>query len=279
MCVIVYKPAGVKLSIPQLHKMWDRNPHGMGFVGRIKKGEKWTHKKGVMERDEAIQILSEYIGKESDLLFHFRILSRGKLSPEMTHPFEWSNTKEKRFIFHNGTVTILSGGCDSDSSILSQILTPVQTDRAYKILLNLAKKDYGRFATFVHPKDEEPEIKVFDGKESVWKEGVWYSNVIHETFVAKVEKPKHSQGGHTLALPAPKSVHCNIRVKTEDDENLEKIVDFYVKKCKLSDNERNRSFITEAYSLNMMCPRFLDDIAQEIDKETSEDPINSYFES
>lgn len=278
MCVIVYKPAGVKLSFPELHKMWDRNPHGMGFVGRTKVGEKWVSKKGVMERDEAIEILGDYIGKESDLLFHFRILSRGKLSPEMTHPFEWSNTKEKRLIFHNGTVTLLSGGCESDSSILSQILTPIATDRAYNILINLAKKDYGRFATFVQPKDQEPSIKVFDGKESVWKGGIWYSNVIHETFVPKVEKPVHNQNKQ-LALPAPKAASYYPKIKTQDEENIAKIVAFYLAKNKLANNERNIDFIKQTYSLSFMCPKFLDDIVVEIESESSEDPINNYFKS
>lgn len=257
--------------------MWARNPHGMGFVGRVSKDDKWVHKKGIMDQKEAVEALKDYIKKEGEVIFHFRILSRGKLSPEMTHPFEWSNTKEKRYIFHNGTVNILSGGCDSDSSVLSQILVPVASSKAYKILENLAKKDFGRFVTFIQPKEGgDPIIKVFDGKESVWKDGIWYSNLVHETFVPKTTTPFvptcSIPQNEQLLLPPPKP-----KVVTRDDENIEKIINFYLAKDNLSDNVRNRTFIAETYSLNLMNPLFIESIVYDIENTESKDPINDFF--
>lgn len=272
MCVIVFKPKGASLTQAQLHKMWDRNGHGMGFLGKKNQDSEWGHQKGVMDREEAIGILSDYIGPESILVFHFRIKSTGSVCAELTHPFEWSNKKETRYLFHNGTVGILNACGNSDSHTLSEILQSVETKQAYNILTHLSSKEWGRFATVVFSENGEEEIKVFDAKESVWKDGVWFSNVVHETF-GQVDHKKKGVQEQTplLSLPAPK------RVVTEDDKNIERIVDFYLEKLKLANVPRNRMFISDTYSLNIMCPTFVAEVVASINEGKDSDPINSFF--
>jgi hypothetical protein len=278
MCVIVYKPVGKAISHEEIRKMWARNKDGLGFIGKKDDKSKWFFQKGIMNLDEAIEVLSDYLLEEAELVVHFRLQSRGSISREMTHPFDWGNSVEQRFLFHNGTINLLTGGtCFSDSSVLGQLIQPVDTDSAFAILGNFAKKDYGRFVAFTRRKgEEEPLIKIFDGKESLWRDGIWYSNLIHEN-VAKPAPYTPPNVQTQLSLPAPKST----TVKTQDDENIEKIVDFYIDKYNLQDTQITRDLVKSKLSINSMCFNFIERIvdAIETNPDTNSDPILEFFQS
>jgi hypothetical protein len=278
MCVIVYKPVGKTISHEEIRKMWARNKDGLGFIGKKDDKSKWFFQKGIMNLDEAIEVLSDYLLEEAELVVHFRLQSRGSISREMTHPFDWGNSVEQRFLFHNGTINLLTGGtCFSDSSVLGQLIQPVDTDSAFAILGNFAKKDYGRFVAFTRRKgEEEPLIKIFDGKESLWRDGIWYSNLVHEN-VAKPAPYTPPNVQTQLSLPAPKST----TVKTQDDENIEKIVDFYIDKYKLQDTQITRDLVKNKLSINSMCFDFIERIvdAIETNPDTNSDPILEFFQS
>lgn len=279
MCVIVYKPVGKTISHEEIRKMWTRNKDGLGFIGKKDDQSKWFFQKGIMDLEEALNVLSDYLLDEAELVVHFRLQSRGSISREMTHPFDWGNSVEQRYLFHNGTINLLTGGtCFSDSSVLGQLIQPVDTDSAYAILGNFASKEYGRFVTFVRRKgEEEPHIKIFDGKESVWRDGIWYSNLIHETFVKSTPYTHNVQT--QLSLPAPKTT----TVKTQDDENIEKIIDFYIDKYNLQNTQISRDLVKNKLSLTSMCYDFIERIVDAIETSADStdpiDPILDFFQS
>lgn len=275
MCVIVYKPKGVALDPQELHLMWRRNKDGLGFSAF--KNSNWFHKKGFMEKDEGLNCLLPFLDKDSLLVFHMRLQSRGGLSPEMTHPFCWSNSSQKRLIFHNGTVTFLSGGSCSDSSVLSSLLSPLKTDQAYDILENLAASGFGRFITIVFDKKSGAEIKVFEGKESVWRNGIWYSNLIHE----QLEKVEVKSQLHLPLTAAEKKYYSPQvpKIETNQNENIQKIIAFYLHSNNLKDTATNRKYIEQTYSLNLMRHEFIEKIANSIEEGTNKDPIKTFFQS
>lgn len=277
MCVINYCPIGATISEETLKKMWDRNSDGAGFVGRLNVDSDWVFQKGLMTYDEAKTAILPFLTEEAEIVLHFRIKSKGDISAELTHPFEWSrNNKEMRLLFHNGTVRIFTGsdGC-SDSSALSKLLTPISTKCAHKILEGFVTATYGRFVTFVQKHGEEAKITILEDKESEWKDGVWYSNLKH------LEEPKviiygnngnqHSRSGYN---------HVNLTpVVSLDTPEIKKIVDFYIARRKVQDTTTNRNNIIDHYSMGLYCKEFIDDICKKIDAEEEGDPIMKYFEA
>lgn len=283
MCVISRKPVGATISEETLKKMWDKNSDGGGFIGRLNANSPWVHKKGLMTYDEAKTEILPYLGEEAEIILHFRIKSKGDINKEMTHPFEWSrNSKENRLLFHNGTVRLFTGhdGC-SDSSALADLLRPVGTKSAHKILTNLVKDNHGRFVSFVQKEGKDAEIEVFEDNVSEWKDGVWYSNLKHleETKVtvfgagAYNEHSSYYRDQQNRQRQAVQTPLGNL-----NSPLVKKVVDFYIKKRSLQDTLANRNKIIEHYSISIMCEDFLTDICAKIDEGKDSDPILNYFE-
>lgn len=173
MCVIIHKPENTKLNREKFEQCWRRNAHGLGFHS-VKDGL-WYTKKGLMDMEEAWKEIEPFTDTSADSVFHFRIQSRGGVSPELTHPFECGN---ERYLFHNGTVKIfphLNG--DSDTAGLAKLITLLTDEDACSLLKVLSDKAHGRFV-FV---DSKKNKHIFGDKESVTQDGLWFSNTKHET--------------------------------------------------------------------------------------------------
>jgi len=277
MCVIGYKPSDTEISKELLTKMWERNSDGAGFIARKSNSQEWVLKKGIMTYKDLEAEVGEYLGKDAELLLHLRIKSRGNISAELTHPFEFSlPNKEKRYIFHNGTVHLFAGadGC-SDSKVLAELLTPISTRSVDKIVKNLVLDRMGKFVTFVQKEGKEAQIQIYEDAESKWEDGVWFSNLKHleeKKVIIYGQNTGYSYNPQTsYYTPTPPDSNKN-------SELIDKVVDFYIKTLKQKDSLHNRQNIIEHYSLSMMCKRFLEDLIRKIEAGKTEDPILEYFE-
>lgn len=256
MCVCVYKKEGEEFDINEFDAMWNRNGDGMGYL--VKKPDKpWELQKGIMDRAQAKNLIAEFSKKENILIFHLRLQSRGKVCAENTHPFDWSNKKEKRFLFHNGTARTLGLPGLSDSETIAKIIKLQPTPDALQTLENFKDAKLGKFLVFVD-KEGETSIQVFENEECVWRNGIWYSNLIHE---------------ETKKAPNYISV---LNKTAENREAMDKIVAFYLLKNKLKDTTENRDYLRDLYSLDIMRTCFLEQIAEDINS-GKQDPINFFF--
>lgn len=282
MCVIAMKPEGSTLTKEVLKKMWERNSDGAGFVGRINKDSEWVFKKGIMTYDEAERELEPYLNSDAKLVVHFRIKSKGDISPEMTHPFNFAkNDSEKRFLFHNGTVRLFTGvnGC-SDSSGLADMIKPVNSKSVSRILEHLVKEKFGRFVTFVQKDGKDAQINIYEDEESKWQDGIWFSNLKHEEETkVVVYNYNNSTNNHRHSSPA-NGVIVSAQFDAKRIPYVDKIVAFYLKKDNLVDNPKNRASIIEHYSISIMCEDFLRSIVEQIESPDLKvgDPILNFFE-
>lgn len=197
MCVIIVKDKTSDLPQAVIEKAWERNDHGAGFVARKNSKDDWHFKKGIMSLKDLLTEIEPYTNLGSELVLHLRIKSRGAVSPEMTHPFDFSTQAENRWVFHNGTVKLFNEPDNvSDSAFLASLLKDVSTTHAHKILDHISGT-HGRFVTVT-----EKDICIFPDHESVWKEymgskgKLWFSNTRHENFKKVMGVEVMGDGGY-----------------------------------------------------------------------------------
>lgn len=115
MCLIIIKPNNINFPKEEiLYKAFKANPDGAGLAYNT--NNKVYITKGYMTYNHFIEYYRKIISnisKDSALLIHFRKASRGKVNPELTHPFPITDNLEvlkKTFIktnyavAHNGTI-------------------------------------------------------------------------------------------------------------------------------------------------------------------------------
>lgn len=115
MCLIIIKPENIDFPNRNLlFKAFKNNPDGAG-IAYNKHDNLYIHK-GYMTFNHFIDFYDDIItklNKNSTLVLHFRKVSRGKVNPDLTHPFPISddiNILTKTFIktqyavAHNGTI-------------------------------------------------------------------------------------------------------------------------------------------------------------------------------
>jgi predicted glutamine amidotransferase len=139
MCVIVYSFTGKKEKEDNLKRMFEENPHGIGFAYKDVKNQSIIVKKGFMKLDEFLEFYKNFPdGVEHTI--HFRLASAGSVSPIFTHPFALdkiqippqTNYKATAVLFHNGNI---------DYSPLLLHILPFLTKQQRKKLLSLNFSD------------------------------------------------------------------------------------------------------------------------------------------
>jgi predicted glutamine amidotransferase len=125
MCVIVHKPANVKIEYPDLRDMWMSNPDGAG-LGYYNPAGRLIVLKGFMTLSHYWSTVREL--QDVDLVLHLRWSTHGLTNAAQTHPFVISDkihvakgrrleTKSpKAVLFHNGVLS--SYGCQKVSDTL-----------------------------------------------------------------------------------------------------------------------------------------------------------------
>ena len=181
MCVITYKPINAVLSKEDAKLMWEANSHGAGFCVWDEKSRTWIMKKGFMSFSALWQEIEPYTKEGSILVVHFRIVSRGTVCPEQTHPFEITLEEGVAYLFHNGTLDIRTTQGSSDTYELAYRLSQLglRKDQLKLILkeggLLEEMRSNSRFAVCL-PGEPEPflvgqweEIKGLKTSNSYWQ--------------------------------------------------------------------------------------------------------------
>jgi hypothetical protein len=141
--------------------MWEANSHGAGFCVWDEKSRTWIMKKGFMKFEALWNEVEPYTREGSILVVHFRIVSRGRVCPEQTHPFEIKLEEGVAYLFHNGTLEIQITQGSSDTFELAYRLSQLGLNKKQlKLLLREGGllervRAHSRFAVCL-PDEEEP---------------------------------------------------------------------------------------------------------------------------
>lgn len=139
MCIIVAKPAGVKIPLQILKNCFDSNPDGAGMAFQLPSKDVFI-RKGFMEFQDMKNSLRD-LGKRMDLtdsniIMHFRVTTHGLSDKGNCHPFPIEGLDYARklsfitstAVAHNGVITGYGGFNQiySDTQVfINKILTPL----------------------------------------------------------------------------------------------------------------------------------------------------------
>lgn len=129
MCVIVYKPKGIKLERKVIADCFIENPNGAGYTVIYEKNN-FVTRKGFMTENELDASLEENGGDFTpyDMILHFRISTSGGINPINCHPYPISH-KQSDFtvtesinqpvIYHNGVLFGIKQSWSNDIELYS----------------------------------------------------------------------------------------------------------------------------------------------------------------
>lgn len=86
MCVIAYASKGIEISEKEFRNCFINNPDGAGFMIYDPQKKKVHIRKGFMDFESFWSAVKD-LPTDKDRVFHFRIATSGKVSPECCHPF------------------------------------------------------------------------------------------------------------------------------------------------------------------------------------------------
>ena len=187
MCVIIYKPQGVKLDPQLIENAIDNNKDGWGFIRRTADSTLDVARGMIEQREEALAYLAAY--QDDELAFHARIGTAGMKDLSNTHPFPIG---PNAWLMHNGMLGIKGGeGEDhkSDTWVFSEWLEKALggdhtqlTSLAVGGLLELyARAEHSKFLIMT------PErTRIFNMNAGTFRDDCWFSN--HTAFTRSWSK-------------------------------------------------------------------------------------------
>ena len=118
MCIICVSNKGTQQpTTTQIKTMFRNNPHGAGYMV-ARNGHVEIHK-GFMDLDDFLrQLESEQFTEDDVVVYHFRISTQARVTPEMTHPFPLTSDISRCEkldllcpcgVAHNGIIHMTSG--------------------------------------------------------------------------------------------------------------------------------------------------------------------------
>ncbi len=184
-CIIIAKPAGVKLDEIVYRNCFNRNDHGAGMC--FVDDGKLVIIKGLNTIEEALEKI--FLHEDKEMLIHFRIMSKGAISDENCHPFHVPGDSFPEYEFavmHNGTLPWRSTLAQSDTSCFVEDALGPYLDRDPYFL----DQPFGRMmlAQFVGSSNklaimrcnsEKKEVisYIINKKEGIEFGGCWFSNL------------------------------------------------------------------------------------------------------
>lgn len=166
MCIIITKPAGVKLPpMAILNRCATLNPHGFGFATKDRIFKTLSY--------EEFKRALKTIRKDETAILHFRYATHGSIKTENCHPFRDDETGVS--FAHNGVLSIVPYEDMTDSETAFRgIIVPVIKEHGIDsdefIVANYKVIGGSRFAYL----DSEGEYRLY-GAFTHYK-GCWYSN-------------------------------------------------------------------------------------------------------
>ena len=126
MCIIIYKPQGIKLLPETITNSFHANPDGAGF-SYVENGQIHTHR-GFFTVESFVETYEPHAEKQA--LLHFRIRTHGNYEENNHHPFQV--TPELVFA-HNGVIYNMPIDKDKSDSLLFSELILKNLIRVYGI--------------------------------------------------------------------------------------------------------------------------------------------------
>jgi len=192
MCIIVYKPAGVKFPNDEIiENCFNHNSHGAGFMYPASDG---VHiHKGFMSLKDFNEGIKPYkYLTDTPIVMHFRISTHAGVIPEMTQPFPvTSKTKKLKRLDTMGQVGVAHNGVISmtnDAKTISDTALFIKRYMSYLIKDSEYYKD-PRIAEMIEQMiGSKMAVLSTDGHcellGSGWQEdgGIWYSNTTYKSY-------------------------------------------------------------------------------------------------
>ena len=184
-CIIIHKPEGIKLDEIVYRNSFNRNDHGAGMC--FVDNNKLVIIKGMNTVDEMLYEVKKH--EEKELLIHYRLMSKGKISDENCHPFfiPGANFPKYEFaVMHNGTLNHRSTIDKSDTNcFVEDVLSPMLDRDPYffdhqigMLMMQSFITSQNKFAIMRHnSKDKESDVYIVNRKEGIMYNGCWFSNM------------------------------------------------------------------------------------------------------
>lgn len=185
MCIIIHKPAKVKLD-PIIYKnCFARNEDGAGIS--FVQDDKLVIEKGIMKADDFLKRVLEL--EELELVIHCRKMSKGAVSEANCHPFPAKSELFPEYEFavvHNGTLTWRSTVDKSDTAhFVEDVIAPIVNRDPFFFEYPINRAMMAAYISFSNKfcimrwnsKDKEVEVFFVNKQEGVEYGQCWFSNL------------------------------------------------------------------------------------------------------
>ena len=178
MCLIIHKPAHVRIPHDLLAAALRLNGDGWGLMGFDVGGRRLLERHAHGGLDDLLE--TEERLSNAEYALHLRRRTRGRVDHDNTHPFEIENGV---FLMHNGTLNFDEGPAgDSDTrSFVELVLRPLArrytgllADREFLHLLELSLSTQNKAVLFDFPRRRFDFLNRASGAEF---EGLWLSSI------------------------------------------------------------------------------------------------------
>jgi hypothetical protein len=180
MCVIIHKPEDNDIPEEIFKKCWAKNPDGTGFM-YIDSGNVQIVK-GLMQYEEFIKQYQKYDCIHKEVVFHFRLASAGKVTPDQTHPF-WvfqdGELKKDLAFVHNGHIVKYDEfNTEKSDTILfkENILMKLPRDFLFNEAIMELINDYIDYSTIIFMHQNGTIKMIGNIVDSIFLKGSWFSN-------------------------------------------------------------------------------------------------------
>lgn len=178
MCIMIYKPAGTRLTKQELERCWDNNPDG-GAIMFLTKGGAFNIKRS-MEKGPWVKHALRHMDKT--LWIHARFTTRGANTLKNTHPF-WMNQAKTHLCMMNGTVKGLPDEDDrSDTRIFCEEILPslpegwLDNPSLFELVRGYIHTEGSTFSTKMMFIDRTGRTWIINENYGHWHDGAWFSN-------------------------------------------------------------------------------------------------------
>lgn len=178
MCLIIHKPAGVRIPHDLLIAGARLNADGWGLMGHDAAGRRLMERHSQLDLGAILEAEEQHV--HAEIALHLRRRTRGRVDQDNTHPFE---IDDGVYLMHNGTLQFDDGPAgDSDTRSFSElVLRPLSrrypgllVDREFLHLLELALTPSNKAVLYDFRRRRFDFLNRVHGAEF---EGLWLSSI------------------------------------------------------------------------------------------------------
>ena len=172
MCIIIYKPHGIKLPLENIKNGFESNSDGTGVM--YSKGGKLIIRKGFFTWESFEPLIKRLLKKDTSLVIHSRIGTSGPIDYDNCHPFE---VNPKMGMVHNGIMgkwkldNTKSDTAHFVDKFIKTLPRKFYKKRNYRELLS-DHAGYGKLLFM----NEIGKVTIINADNGSWDKGCWYSN-------------------------------------------------------------------------------------------------------